>query len=165
MHISILFLSFLTNFLKRETYQIVHASLLMYLFCFIITFRKLMFYVMIPANKEPFLNQLTRVILVHNWYRSTSTCFHVYSREYTCSVCCHEFDTCRTGSELVRFHWYVSSREFTWSVTCLTGETGTVPAVRVFTRIHVFIHVSNWGNWYGSSGTSIHANSRVHTRV
>ena len=66
-----------------------------------------------PANKEPFLNQLTRVILVHNWYRSTSTCFHVYSREYTCSVCCHEFDTCRTGSELVRFHWYVSSREFT----------------------------------------------------
>ena len=66
-----------------------------------------------PANKEPFLTQLTRVILVHNWYRSTSTCFHVYSREYTCSVCCHEFDTCRTGSELVRFHWYVSSREFT----------------------------------------------------
>ena len=66
-----------------------------------------------PANKEPFLNQLTHVILVHNWYRSTSTCFHVYSREYTCSVCCHEFDTCRTGSELVRFHWYVSSREFT----------------------------------------------------
>ena len=29
----------------------------------------------------------------------------------------------------------------------------------------MFIHVSNWGNWYGSSGTSIHANSRVHTRV
>ena len=34
----------------------------------------------IPANKEPFLNQLARVILVHNWYRSTSMCFHVYSR-------------------------------------------------------------------------------------
>ena len=39
-----------------------------------------------PANKEPFLNQLARVIQVHNWYRSTSTCFHVYSCEYTCSV-------------------------------------------------------------------------------
>ena len=38
-----------------------------------------------PANKEPFLNQLAGVILVHNWYRSTSTCFHVYSREYTCT--------------------------------------------------------------------------------
>ena len=44
-----------------------------------------------PANKEPFLNQLARVILVHKWYRSTSICFHVYSREYTCSACCHEF--------------------------------------------------------------------------
>ena len=51
--------------------------------------------------------------------------------------------------------------------------------------IHEFIHVSNWGNWYGSSGTSIHGfihvcdlgnlygssgtsihvNSRVHSRV
>ena len=29
-----------------------------------------------------------------------------------------------------------------------------VLAVRVFTLIHEFIHVSNWGNWYGSSGTS-----------
>ena len=47
----------------------------------------------------------------------------------------------------------------------MTGETGTVLAVRVFTLIHEFIHVSNWGNWYASSGTSIHANSRVHTRV
>ena len=44
-----------------------------------------------PANKEPFLNQLAGVILVHNWYHSISTCFHVYSREYTCSACCHEF--------------------------------------------------------------------------
>ena len=44
-----------------------------------------------PANKEPFLNQLAHVILVHNWYHSTSTCVHVYSREYTCSACCHEF--------------------------------------------------------------------------
>ena len=33
----------------------------------------------------------TYVILVHNWYRSTSTCFRVYSHEYTCSACCHEF--------------------------------------------------------------------------
>ena len=30
-----------------------------------------------PTNKEPFLNQLACVIVVHNWYRSTSTCFHV----------------------------------------------------------------------------------------
>ena len=30
-----------------------------------------------PAKKEPFLNQLAHVILVHNWYLSTSTCFHV----------------------------------------------------------------------------------------
>ena len=44
-----------------------------------------------PANKEPFLNQLAGVILVCNWYRATSTCFLVYSREYTCSACCHEF--------------------------------------------------------------------------
>ena len=44
-----------------------------------------------PANKEPFLNQLTRVILVHNWHRSTSMCFIVYSHEYTCSACCNEF--------------------------------------------------------------------------
>ena len=44
-----------------------------------------------PANKEPLLNQLAHVILVHNWYRSTSTCFHVYSREYMCSARCHEF--------------------------------------------------------------------------
>ena len=36
---------------------------------------------------------------------------NVYSRECTCSVCCHEFDTRCTGSELVRFHWHVSSRE------------------------------------------------------
>ena len=49
-----------------------------------------------PANKEPFLNQLAHVILVHNWYRSTSTCFHVYSREYTCSACCHKFWTSLT---------------------------------------------------------------------
>ena len=36
----------------------------------------------VPANKEPFLNQLAHVIRVNNLYRSTSTCFHVYSREY-----------------------------------------------------------------------------------
>ena len=45
----------------------------------------------VPANKEPFLNQLARVTLVHNWYRTTSMCFHVYSREYTCSANCHKF--------------------------------------------------------------------------
>ena len=44
-----------------------------------------------PANKEPFLNQLARVILVHNWYRSTSICFRVYSRVYKSSACCHKF--------------------------------------------------------------------------
>ena len=42
----------------------------------------------IPANKEPFLNQLACVLLVHNWYCPTSTCFHMYSGEYTCSACC-----------------------------------------------------------------------------
>ena len=47
----------------------------------------------------------------------------------------------------------------------MTEETGTVLAVRVFMLIHGFIHVSNWGNWYGSSGMSIHVNSRVHSRV
>jgi len=146
----------------------------------------------IPANKEPFLNQLTRVKLVHNWYRSTSTCVHVYSREYTWSACCHDFWTSLTRvvlgqnwygftgtcyhvnsrvhsrvwlGKLVRFWLYEYSREFTCSFTCVTGETGTVLAVRVFTRVHVFIHVSEWGNWYGSSGTTIHANSRVHSRV
>ena len=35
--------------------------------------------VCVPANKEPFLNQLVLVILVHNWYQSNSTCFLVYS--------------------------------------------------------------------------------------
>ena len=44
-----------------------------------------------PTNKEPFLNQLAHVILVHNCYHSTSTCFHVYTHEYTCSAGCHEF--------------------------------------------------------------------------
>jgi len=44
-----------------------------------------------PANKEAFLNQLARVILIRNWYHSTSTCFHVYLCEYMCSACCLEF--------------------------------------------------------------------------
>ena len=44
-----------------------------------------------PANTELFLNQLAHVILVHNWYRSTSMCLYVYSPEYTCSACLHEF--------------------------------------------------------------------------
>ena len=66
-----------------------------------------------PANKEAFLSQLACVVLVHNWYRSTSTCFRVYSCEYTCSDCCHEFwmSLTQVRSELVQFHWYVSSRE------------------------------------------------------
>ena len=58
-----------------------------------------------PASKEPFLNQLARVILVHNWYRCTSTCFQVYSREYTCSACCHEFWTSLTHVVLSQ-NWY-----------------------------------------------------------
>ena len=63
-------------------------------------------------KKEPFLNQLAHVILVHNWFRSTSTCFHVYSLEYTCSACCHEFDMSELyWSELIWFHWHVSSRD------------------------------------------------------
>ena len=51
-------------------------------------------------------NQLAHVILVHNWNRSTSTCFHLYSREIhvfcLLSQVLNEFDTSRTGSELVR---------------------------------------------------------------
>ena len=58
-----------------------------------------------PANKEPFLNQLAHIILVHNWYRSTSTCFHVYSRKYTCSACCHRFWTSLTQVVLCQ-NWY-----------------------------------------------------------
>ena len=67
-----------------------------------------------PANKEPFLNQLAGVIMVHNWYRSISTCFHVFC---LLSRVLNEFDTSRTGSELVRIHWYVSSREKTRDFT------------------------------------------------
>ena len=54
------------------------------------------------------MNQLVCVILVHIWYRSTSMCFHVF-----CLLLqvLNEFDTSHTGSELVWFHWYVSSRE------------------------------------------------------
>ena len=59
----------------------------------------------IQANKEPFLNQFAHVILVHNWYCSTSTCFHVYSCEYTCSACCHEFWTNLTSVVLGQ-NWY-----------------------------------------------------------
>ena len=44
-------------------------------------------------------------ILVHNWYCSTSMCFHVYSREYTCSACCHEFWTSLTRVVLGQ-NWY-----------------------------------------------------------
>ena len=57
------------------------------------------------ANKEPFLNQLACVILVHNWYRSTSTCFHVYPREYMCSACCHKFWTSLTRV-ILGWNWY-----------------------------------------------------------
>ena len=57
------------------------------------------------ANKESFLNQLAHVILAHNWYRSTSMCFHVYSHEYTCSACCHEFWTSLTRVILGQ-NWY-----------------------------------------------------------
>ena len=43
-------------------------------------------------------------------------CIHMgpHSHEYTCSACwqcCYEFDTSRTGAELVQFRWYVSSHE------------------------------------------------------
>ena len=55
----------------------------------------------LPANKEPFLNQLAGVILVHNWYRSTSMCFHVNTHVLPVV-------TSRTGSEL-----FTESSEFT----------------------------------------------------
>ena len=66
-------------------------------------------------------------MLVHNWYRSTSTCFHVYSREYTCSAWCHEFDTSCTGSELVRFHWYDTPNLFTQTGEFMYGNTWIEP--------------------------------------
>ena len=91
-----------------------------------------------PANKEPFLNQLAGVILVHNWYRSTSTCFHVYSCEYTCSACCHEFWTSLTRVVLGQ-NWY--------------GFTGTCHHVKKLVISHTkfvnriwWIHV-NWTSW------------------
>jgi len=62
----------------------------------------------LPENKEQFLNQLAHVILVHNWYCCIITCFYVYSREYMCSACCHEFWTSLTWVVLGQ-NWYGST--------------------------------------------------------
>ena len=102
-----------------------------------------------PANKEPFLNQLARVILVHNWYHSTSTCFHtcVFTWKYVfclLTLVLKEFDMSRTGSEQVRSHWYVSSRENSW----FHGKH-TCQHTKFFHRIwwiNVRKHV-NWASW------------------
>ena len=99
----------------------------------------------ISANKEPYLNQLACVILVHNWYRSTSTCFLVYSLEYTCSACCHEFDTSRTGSELNCMVSLV--HVITWKTRDFTVDTCRhTKFVHIIRWIHVRKHM-NWASW------------------
>ena len=98
-------------------------------------------------NKEPFLNQLAHVILVHNLYSSTSTCFLVYSHEFTfclLSQVFNKFDTSCTGSELVRFNWYVSSPEKNCDFMVSTcWHTKFVHRIR---WIHLQKHV-NWASW------------------
>ena len=55
-------------------------------------------------SKQGTISEPVGMCHVYNWYCSTSTCFHVFcllSRVF------NEFDTSRTGSELVQFHWHV----------------------------------------------------------
>ena len=100
-----------------------------------------------PANKEPFLNQLARVILVHNWYRSTSTCFHVYSCEYMCSACCHDFEWVwhesywvRTGTvSLVRIIT-LKTHDFTVNMCRHTKFVHRIRWIRVWKHVH-------WASW------------------
>ena len=64
------------------------------------------------SETEPVLTQYDSCQIRSKLMRQ-NTCIN--SREYTCSSCCHEFlnefDMSRTGSELVLFHWYMSSCE------------------------------------------------------
>ena len=99
--------------------------------------------VVIPANKEPFLNQLTHVTLVHNWCRSTSMCFHVYSRAYTCSACYHEFWTSLTRVVLGQNCTVSLAHVITWTNRDFTGNT--CRHTKFVHRIW-WIHV-NWASW------------------
>ena len=115
-------------------------------------------YKMFPANKEPFLNQ-AHVILVHNWYCSTSTTtgrtrvftwIHVFC---LLSWVLNEVDTNRTGSEMVWFYWYMLSRE----------------KHTKFVRRIWWIHV-NWARWtreftyrtYETTGRCIALTYQIH---
>ena len=111
-----------------------------------------------PANKEPFLNQLARVILVHNWYRSTSTCFHVYSREYTCSACCHEFWMSLTRVVLdqnwygftgtchhVKNLWFHGKNVSTHQI-CSQNPVNSHMETRELSQLNSWIHLQNMWN-------------------
>ena len=100
-----------------------------------------------PANKKPFLNHLAQVILVHNSYCSTNTCFHMYSCEYTCSACCHEFWTSLTWDVLGQIGRVLLVRVITWKthdfIVNLCRHTKFVYRIQ---WIHVRKHV-NWASW------------------
>jgi len=92
----------------------------------VVKFRRLLWH---PSKQEPFLNQLAHVILVHNWYRSTSMCFHTYSREYMCFACCHEFWTSLSLTWVVLGqNWYgftgTCRHDFTVNTPNLFTESG-----------------------------------------
>jgi hypothetical protein len=111
-----------------------------------------------PAIQEPLLNQLAHVILVHHWYRSTSTCFHVYSREYTCSACCQEFWTSLTQVILgqnwytftgtchhVKNLWFHGKHVATHQI-CLHNPVNSRTETRELSQLNSWIHLQNMWN-------------------
>jgi hypothetical protein len=99
-----------------------------------------------PAYKEPFLNQLARVILVHNWYRSTSMCIQVNTRVLPVVTnferVWHESYWVRTGTV-----------SLVCVVTWKTWFHGKHVLIHLYTKfvhriqwIHVRKHV-NWASW------------------
>ena len=93
--------------------------------------------------------------LLQLWYHSTSTCFHVYSREYTCSACCHEFWTSLTRVILgqnwysftgtchhVKSSWFHSKRGSTHQI-CSQNLVNS----RELSQLNSWIHLQNmWNN-------------------
>ena len=73
-----------------------------------------------------------------NWYRSNSICFLVYSHEYRCSACCHEFWTSLTWVILGQ-NWY--------------GFTGMCHHVKNL-RHTKFVHRIQWIHVHWASSTS-----------
>ena len=79
----------------------------------------------IPANKEPFLYQLACVILVQYWYRSTSVCFHVYSRQRVWhksywvrtgkKLCDFTVNTCQHTKFVHRIWWIQVQKHMNWA--------------------------------------------------